>query len=210
MRHAVVEHRRVEIRIGFPERREIAVGQPRIAPIIRLIDRVATAGETVAPGQPDRRSRHVAGGPIPLPGCRIAPLTVGVPVPRFDPQLGPQSIAEGAQARAFHSRDIARGENAIDPAPLSAIDGGAQGEVRAKRFGASGISAQEQLLRRRAPGRNPRHNPGCEHDCQRYDRAADEMPHWASHLLEGVNLLAGRLTVTLWRRSRELCATATV
>src|SRR5205814_7211456 len=71
----------LEVRVALPERARVAVGEARVAVVLRpLVAGEAAAGERVAVGPPDRLPRRRAAGEVPAAG-RVAPGPLRVPVP---------------------------------------------------------------------------------------------------------------------------------
>ncbi len=125
----------VQVGVGLPERRSVAVVEARIAVVIGLVDGVAAPGQPVAPGGQDRRLGRIAGGPVALGVLRVAPGPFIAPVPGLDGELGAQAIGQGLEARLPHPGDVVRREQLIHPARRHAVNPRAQRLVGAEGGG---------------------------------------------------------------------------
>src|SRR5438105_6197686 len=111
-----------EVRIAFPESGGIAVVDARISVIVRLIDRVAAARQSIAIGRRDRFCRFIRCGPVALPVCRIAPRAARIPMPRFAAKFRGQSIRQRLKTCRQHGLHVGRRENLFRLALAMGID----------------------------------------------------------------------------------------
>ena len=89
---------RIEIRIAFPKRIVIAVGDTRITIVVRLIDGVSTSRQMIAVGDVDRFTQRIVRGPISTLMNRITPRTARIPMPNVTGKLRAQPIRQRPKA----------------------------------------------------------------------------------------------------------------
>ncbi len=73
----------VEIRITLPKSLSVAVVKARVTVVVSLVDRVASTRQAVAITYVNWVAKLAGRDPIALTVRRIAPATVGIPMPRF-------------------------------------------------------------------------------------------------------------------------------
>ena len=85
---------RSQIRIAFPKRFFVTIRNPRIAIVIRLIDRVSASRQTIAIGDIDGFAERIVGRPVSALVNRITPRAARVPMPDFAGKLGSQPVTQ--------------------------------------------------------------------------------------------------------------------
>ena len=101
----------VEVRVALPKSFWIAIIEPGVASIVRLIEGASSPWQGVSVAHINRFSGIWVGQPISLMVFGITPFSVGVPVPRFNPQFRAETIGQGFQAHRFHGLYIRTGED---------------------------------------------------------------------------------------------------
>src|SRR5262249_46740353 len=96
----------IEIRITFPVGCSVAIGDPRITLVARLVDRVSPAGQIVTMRDEDVLVGTVTRGPIALLMRLVAPSAVFAPMPSFDTEFCPQAIGDLTKAGSLHLLDV--------------------------------------------------------------------------------------------------------
>src|SRR5437879_8283401 len=82
----------VKVRVALPKSLSVAVVKARVTVVVSLVDRVTASRQSVTVADMDRLARLAARGPIALPMLRIAPATVGIPMPRFTGEFRSHTI----------------------------------------------------------------------------------------------------------------------
>src|SRR5439155_26344131 len=95
----------IEVRIAFPKRSFVAIGDTGIAVIVCLIDGVSASWQTIAIGEVDRFPERIVGRPVSAFVNRIAPRAARIPMPDFARELGAQPICQWPEPGCEHLGD---------------------------------------------------------------------------------------------------------
>ncbi len=117
---------RVEVGVGLPEARVVAVREAAVAVVAGLVDGVAAPRQAVAVGDARVGAGRRVAGPVALLRAGVAPRAFGVPMPRLDAQFRAQPEAQGAEAGGLHEVDGLGGPHPVDLALFEAVDAGAE------------------------------------------------------------------------------------
>src|SRR5256885_154130 len=119
----------VQIRITLPEAVEVAIIKTGVAIVIGLIDSAAAARKAVTITHRNR-SAGLSGDsrcPVTLSSAGLTPGSLWIPMPGFNSQLCPQSVAQWPQPRRQHLLNILRREHLVYFALFVAVDRRAEG-----------------------------------------------------------------------------------
>ena len=120
----------IEIRIAFPKRIVIAVGDSWITVVVRLIDGVSTSRQMIAVGDVDRFTQRIVRRPISTLMNRITPRAARVPMPGVAGKLGAQPVRQRPKASWEHFVNVFVGEHSSAFAFLVTVNARAEHSCR--------------------------------------------------------------------------------
>ncbi len=113
-----------QVRIAFPVRLGIAIGEPR--PSVSIAAAESAMRQRIGPGIVNRFAKLGTAGEIAFLLFRIAPHPARIPVPGFGVQFGVLAIGDGLPAGVQDLLENGAGQNVIGRSGSQAIDTGAE------------------------------------------------------------------------------------
>src|SRR5882672_9756664 len=121
-RVVLISKRSIQIRIALPKAFLVSIVQPRIAVVVRLINRIAPARQPITVRELYRNCRFVVRRPVTLPAACVAPITLRIPMPRIVGEFRAQTITQRLEAGGQHRLNVRRGELEIVVPFVATID----------------------------------------------------------------------------------------